>query len=258
MRIKSKSLLYTGLMLFIPALQVQAEQYDATLRWSKRVELSVPVSGVIQEIYVEAGQKVAKDEKLLQLDDTIFKSRVSQAVSGLKSAEEQFKEAERELNRANELYNRTVLADHDLQLAKNAFVKAKADRDKARYTLVKAKNDLKYSTLRAPFNAIVLERHAQVGMVISAELKPETLLVLADADQMLARMSVSDAQLTQLKLGRVVKILINKEQLDGVIKAIGFEPVQGSSGTTSYPVDIEFNISGRTVRAGQRVKVDIP
>lgn len=254
----SRLFIFTGVLLVTFTELSQAAQFDATLQWSKRVAVTVPVSGVIQEVYVDTGQKVAKDDKLLQLDDTTFKARVNQTVSTLKSAEEQYKEAERELNRANELYNRTVLADHDLQLAKNAHIKAAAERDMARYAMVKAKQDLKYSTLRAPFNALVLERHAQVGMVISAELKPETLLVLADADQMLARMQVSDSQLPALKLGQAVKVFINSEQLDGVIKAIGFEPSRGSTGGTSYPVDIEFKISGRLLRAGQQVKVEVP
>lgn len=258
MRTLFKSYVSLGCILLVYAHQVNAAQFDATLQWSRRVELTVPVSGVIQEIYVEAGQKVAKGEKLLQLDDTVFKAREKQAVSTLKSAEEAYKESERELTRANELYNRTVLADHDLQLAKNAHVKATADRDAARYALAKAQHDFKYSTLRAPFNAIVLERQAQVGMVISADLKPETLLVLADADQMLARVSVSDTQLAQFKLGQAVKININDRHVEGVVKAIGFEPARGASGGISYPVDIEFKQSDQLLRAGLQVKVVLP
>ena len=73
------------------------------------MELGVPVSGVTQSVYVDVGQKVVKNEKLLQLDDTVFKARVKQASSALQSQEAQYKEAERELKRAEELYDRTVL-----------------------------------------------------------------------------------------------------------------------------------------------------
>ena len=260
MRIQTTLLKIGGsvVLVLISVGQLQAAQFEATLQWSKRVELGVPVSGVTQSVYVDVGQKVVKNEKLLQLDDTVFKARVKQASSALQSQEAQYKEAERELKRAEELYDRTVLSDHDLQVAKDNAVKAAAERDKAQAMLIKAKQDLKYSTLRAPFNALILERTAQVGKVIAAQLNPETLFVVADADRMLARLYVSEAQLTQLKLGQTAKVLFGNAQVEGVIKAIGFEPAKGVSNGTSYPVDIEFAAADQVLRAGQHVKVELP
>lgn len=245
-------------LLFLLAAQCQAAQFEATLQWSKRVELGVPESGVIQAVYADVGQKVAKGEKLLQLDDTVFKVTVKEASSILKSRVEQYKEAERELNRSQELYDRTVLSDHELQVAKNNKVKAAAERDQAQAALVKARQILKYSTLRAPFNALVLERKAQVGKVIAAKLKPDTLFVVADADWMLARTYVSEAQLARFRLGQPAKVLLDGAKVDGTIKAIGFEPADGSKNAASYPVDIEFKTGNLVLRAGQHVKVEMP
>jgi RND family efflux transporter MFP subunit len=260
MRIHPSHLKFTGIVMLLILVSglSHAAQFEATLNWSKRVELGVPVSGVIQAVYAEVGQKVAKGEKLLQLDDTVFNAKVKEASSTLKSQEEQYKEAERELDRSQALYDNTVLSDHELQVAKNNKVKAAAERDQARAMLVKAKQAFKYSTLRAPFKALVLERHAQVGKVIAAKLKPETLFVVADAEQMLARLYVSEAQLGEIKLGQAAKVLLDHDQIDGVVKAIGFEPAQGVSNGTSYPVDVEFKTSDRILRAGQHVQVVLP
>jgi len=245
-------------LLVLLAGSCQAAEFEATLQWSKRVELGVPVSGVVQTVFADVGQKVAKGGKLLQLDDTVFKVTVKEASSTLKSQVEIYKEAERELNRSQDLYERTVLSDHELQVAKNNKVKAAAERDQAEAALVKARQILKYSTLRAPFNALVLERDAQVGKVIAATLKPETLFVVADADQMLARAYVSEAQLTQFKLGQAAKVLLDGAKINGTIKAIGFEPARDSKNDSQYPVDIEFNTDNRVLRAGQHVKVELP
>lgn len=259
MRIQLPGLKITGIVVLSILVSglTRAEQFDASLGWSKRVELSVPVSGVIQAVYADVGQKVVKGAKLLQLDDAVFKAKVQEARSTLKSQVEQYKEAERELDRSQTLYDNTVLSDHELQVAKNNKVKAAAERDQARAMLVKAKQILKYSTLRAPFNALVLERHAQVGQVIAAKLKPETLFVVAAADKMLARLYVSEAQLAEIKLGRPAKVLLAHGQVDGTVQTIGFEPV-GSKDANSYPVDVEFKIGSRVLRAGQHVKVVLP
>lgn len=254
----SKAYWFVTALLVMTTATARAAQFDATLQWSKRVQLGVPVSGVVKTVYADVGQKLPKGGKLLQLDDTVFRVKVQQAVSTLKSEQAQYKEAEREMHRSQQLYDRTVLSDHDLQVAKNNKVKAEAARDQARATLVKARQTLKYSTLRAPFNALVLERHVQVGQVIAARLQPETLFVVADADQMLARLYVSEDQLSQFKLGQAAKVLVAGDQIPGVIKAIGFEPARSASNGTSYPVDVEFKVSDRILRAGQHVKVELP
>lgn len=254
----SKATPFSAAMLILVSATSQAAQFEATLQWSKRVQLGMPVSGVVQEVYADVGQKLPKDGKLLQLDNTVFKVSVMQARSLLNSKEAQYKEAEREMHRSQELYDRTVLSDHELQVAKDNKVMAEAQRDHARAMLVKAKQELKYSTLRAPFNALVLERHAQVGQVIAAKLKPETLFVVADADRMIARFKVTENQLGQLKLGQRVKVMLSTEQAEGVIKAIGLEPLSANSGSSVYPVDVSFQTAGRVLRAGQHVKVETP
>jgi RND family efflux transporter MFP subunit len=249
-------MLCVGLCLFV-AGAARAASYDAVLHWSKRVELGVPVSGVIHSVYADVGMKVKKGDKLLQLDDTVFKARVMQAKSELKNQEEQYKEAAREEERSQNLYDRTVLSDHELQVAKNNKVKAAALRDHARARLIRARQELRYSSLRAPFNALILKRHAQVGKVIAAKLQPETLFVVADADQMLARLSVSEQQLGRIKIGQKAVVILGDRRFPGEVKAIGFEPEKGKSDTSLYPVDVEFELKGQVLRAGMHVKVEL-
>jgi RND family efflux transporter MFP subunit len=253
----SKSVWIGATFLLLLSTTTQAAEFEATLKWSKRVDLALPVSGVIQKVYADVGQKVSKGGKLLSLDDTVFKVKVMQARTNLRSEEAHYKEAEREMQRSQQLYERTVLSDHELQVAKDNKVKAEAERDRARAMLVKARQELKYSTLRAPFNALVLARYAQVGQVIAARFKPVTLFTVADADSMMAHFYVSESQLSSIRLGQSAKVLLGGSELDGTIKAIGFEPVKGANNGTNYPVDVEFKMGDRVLREGQHVKVSL-
>lgn len=247
-----------GLLFVLFAAHSSAAQFDATLYWSKRVEIGTPVAGVVKEVLVDAGQQAGKGDKLLQLDDKVFRARVESAASNLKSMEEHYQEAKREMERAEELYARTVLSDHDLQIAKNKHITALAGRDEARYQLTRARYDLEYSSVRAPFNAIVLQSLAQPGMVVSSELTPQTLLVLAQSDQMLARVSVDEAVLVRLKPGQAASVTVNGASYEGTIKALGLEPVAAGSGKTMYSVDVQFDTKGTMMRAGQSARVDLP
>jgi len=247
----------TTLLLCCGGMQVMAADFEASLLWSRRVEISTPVSGVVEKVVVDAGDKVVKDDVLLHLEPGVFKAGVAAASADLRNRNEAYKEAKRELERMQELYERTMLSEHDLQLAKNALVRAKAEKDQASASLVKAKYDLKYSSVRAPFDAVVLERHAQPGQVISADIRPETLFILAEARVMLARMLVAEVWLERLKKGQQASIIIAGKKYTGNIRAIGLEPVTGTGGDTRYPVDIAFEYSNGILRAGQQAKVEI-
>jgi len=244
------------LCLFLP-FSSYAEEFAGILQWSARVAISTPVSGVIEQVYANVGDIIPKGEKLLQLDDAVFKVDVSSAKSALTNRTEEYKEVKRELDRMQELYDRTMLSEHDLQVAKNNLVKAKASKEKAAANYTKALHDLKYSTVRAPFDAIVLERKAQPGQVISTRFQPETLFVIAAANRMLARIQVPEPWLGRLKKGKEAEVVLNSEKFPGKVLAIGMEPVSANSGKTSYPVDIEFHTQNKLLRAGQQARVII-
>lgn len=235
-----------------------AENFPAILQWSKRVELSTPVSGVIKTVSAEPGQKVDKGVVLVQLDDEVFKARVQATQATFHNQVEQHKEAERELKRAKELYDRTLLSEHDLQVAKNNESNARAELEKVRAAMVQAKQNLAYSSLRAPFNALVLARAAEPGKVISADLKPETLVTVAASDQMIARIWVNDTKVTSLHNGMTAKVRVNDQEIPGTVKSIAYEPDAKTTDSARYAVDVEFLTANLTLRAGQQASVSLP
>ena len=65
-----------GLIAFLLgwAHTVVAADVPVVLYWSQRVELSPPVSGIVQTVNVEAGQQVKKGQVLLSLDNVAFQA----------------------------------------------------------------------------------------------------------------------------------------------------------------------------------------
>ena len=108
-------LLVTGVLL-LPALTTAA-QWEAQLQWVRTVSLSTPVSGVIATVSVDRGDRVSADQVLLQLEDSRQQAELAATEARLKQAENNREEAQRELERTQELYDRTLLSDHDLQVS---------------------------------------------------------------------------------------------------------------------------------------------
>ena len=237
---------------------VQALDIPATLYWSKRVDLGTPVSGVIKTIAADTGDKVEKDAVLIKLDDRNFVAALSMARARVKDLNERRLEAKRELDRAEELYNRTVLSDQDLQTAKNAKVAADSDYESAKAALVKAELDLEYTSIRAPFTAYVLHRNAEVGQTVVSQLKPETLITVAAAGEMLARAYIAQADLDGIQRGQPAKVVVAGNTFDGQIKHVGLEPVKTDKQGIYYEIVIVFNTGVRILRAGQQVTIKLP
>ncbi|HEB60034.1 MAG TPA: efflux RND transporter periplasmic adaptor subunit [Gammaproteobacteria bacterium] len=244
------------LLVSVPAV---ATELEGRLDWVNRVALSIPVSGVIHEVGVETGARVKKGTVLAKLDPRPFALHVRAARARLKSRKLQRDEAQRELGRARELYERTLLSDHDLQLATIGYETAEADYQLAVASLKQAELDREYSTLRAPFNAIVVQRLAVVGQTVAASMQPPVLFVLADGDHMRVRAVVGTAQLGDLHVGDEVRIQTGGRTYPGRLVFVAREPAgEGSPAAPRYEVVFEFAVDAGTLHVGQAAQVTLP
>lgn len=238
-----------SLLLLLISLPVVAKDWPARLEWSRRVSLSLPVSGIVTQVKANVGDHVQAGQILLQLDEEGFKARVDSAQAKLTQAKHTLTEARREWKRAKALYERTVLSDTDLQNAKLALIRAKSQFDISQASLRKEKLDLKYSVLRAPFEGIVVQREVEVGQTIVSRLQANPLMVLVEWGRILASLSVTEESLKDFKEGAKATVIINNKRFSGTVKSVGMEPIDGKE---IYKVDIQFDTQGQVLRAGQK------
>ena len=231
---------------------VNAAGLDGTLNWVKRVELSTPVSGVVQKVFAEPGKIVARGDVLVQLDPRIFRAEYKLAKARLDNTRAQKVEAKRELDRQQDMYDRTMLSDHDLQVAKNNFIAAEAQYHQARAALVKAKVNLEYSAIRAPFNALVISSRAVKGQVVASSVAPPVLVTVAKANRMQARLLINESELSHYSPGQAAKVTVMGKTFTGKISMISLEPLESGK----YAVDVIFDSRDRILRAGQKAQIE--
>ena len=231
-----------------------AETLDARLQWLQRVALGTPVSGVITEVTALPGQRVAKGGALLRLDPRPLQARVNGLEAERIARTDDRDEAHRELDRTQELYERTLLADHDLTLAKIALTSAEAALKTTEARLAQARWELEYSQIRAPFDAWVVRRNAEPGQTVISNLQAEPLVVVARAGVMLARTMVDAGRVSALKPGQTVTVSVAGKSYRGQLQHIGLEPTADGR----YPVDVQFDTGGQLLRAGLPARIELP
>lgn len=243
------------MLLCVIVPPVFAANIEARLNWSQRLIMSTTVSGVVDEVMFKAGDRVNKGDVLVRLQPDRFKAALASALATRNDAKYKLEEAQREWERAQELYDRTVLSDRDLQLAENALIQARAVLARAKLQHTNAKRDLIESEIRAPFDAVVLSYHAVPGQVVITRMRAVPLVSIAARGRYIADGHVSLRVANTLKKGQVVSVSVNDKSYKGVIDWVGFETENNKN---TYPVRVLFEDYENLLRTGQSAIIHLP
>ena len=245
------------LALLLP-LSAFAADVPAVVAWAQRVELGMLVSGLISEVHVRAGQRVSKGDPLVSLDRRGFATQVSRRKAEHDHAKAMLEEAEREDERAIELYDRTVLSDFERNQALVALKAARAAESRARAALVEARLDLERSVIRAPFAGMVLSTNAAPGQSVVSELQSQPLVTLADVRKLRARGLVSAEQAGQLELGATVGATLRGAAVEARVGHVGFEPVSRPDRGVSSELFVDLAVqTGQPLRVGETLMLHL-
>jgi RND family efflux transporter MFP subunit len=237
---------------------VQAADFDASVDLSPRLQLSLPVSGVVKTVNVTAGQRVAEGVEMLALDPAPFNAAKTYAQSHLTIQQSLLSESLRDLKQQQELYERTVLATVELENAELRVKRDKASVETAKAELAEADYELAYSRLIAPFDALILSVEVNPGQSINNALQSKTLVTLVRQNHYQAKFYVPLETLEKLQIGQMVTVNMDANSYQGIISSISYEPLQSSSDKTSrYLIQAGFTAEKKFMPIGEKVKVHI-
>lgn len=146
------------------------------------VELTTRVSGSVETVLVRPGQRVKKGAVLLRLDTIVLRAQLDEAEAEYARAQADDADAKRELERAQELFDRTVSSTSELDAAGLRAARAKAALSVSQARRVIARKNLADAELKAPFDGVVRAVPGAPGTVVTADCQPKPL-VLLDVDR---------------------------------------------------------------------------
>jgi membrane fusion protein, multidrug efflux system len=199
--------------------------------------LSFKTGGIISKIYVREGDDVKAGQLLATLDMTEINSQVAQAQLGVQKAE-------RDLQRAKNLYADTVAT---LETVQNATTGA----DIAKKTFEIAKFNQRFSEIRAPRSGKVLKKLMNEGELAGPGM-PLFFIneAAANSQDWVVRVGVSDRDWAALRIGNIANLTFDaypNEIFTGKISKLA-DMVDVTSGT--YEVEIAVNTKGKRMAAG--------
>jgi RND family efflux transporter MFP subunit len=124
------------------------------------------VSGVLQELFVDVGQKVKKDQIIARIDAQRYELQLQQAKAAYLSAKSAYERID-QLYRANATSQQT----HDQ-------TRSQYEAYSSQYEL--ARIQLGYASIKSPMDGVVLMRHLSVGSIAAPERAIVTIGDIAD------------------------------------------------------------------------------
>lgn len=248
------------LLVLAGGVQAQPPQVlKGWLEWVHEVEMRVVENGVVEEVAVSAGQHVAKGDLLLRMDQREAQANLLQARAQVAHARVEGEDAERELARSQELFERGLIAIEELKDAELKLVAATADEEAAKAKEAAAAVALERTELRAPFDGIVVARNAWAGAVLYKTIQQEPLIIFAPDDRMLARALVTAPVLRRFQPGQKVKIRVNNTLRDAQIYSLGVQAVRVELDGALYYLDAIFDRRpSELLRPSETVQIIVP
>ncbi|MEZ5530210.1 MAG: efflux RND transporter periplasmic adaptor subunit [Porticoccaceae bacterium] len=155
-------------------------------------EIKPRVSGEIQKVLFDDGQLVTQGEELFVIDPRPFAAAVQQAEAQLESARSRATLAKDELERARKLVERQLVSESIFDAAKNEYRVAQASIQEAQSALTKAKLDLDYAHIKAPFDGRISRAELTVGNIVEAGSNAPILATLVANKRLYAEFNVDE------------------------------------------------------------------
>lgn len=201
----------TSNIIEMPVVKVQDKEitiyrkYPVILEGEADIEVRPMVSGYLQEICVDEGDKIKKGDILFRIEPDIYQQALMQAEAQLASAKANMEKARIELKNTKSLYSSGVVSETVLLNTTADFNTATATQKEAEAAVAKARKELDYTVIKASSDGLVGSIKLRIGARISPEMS-EPLTQLSAINKMRAYFTLSETDYLNLSDNSLLKI----------------------------------------------------
>ncbi len=171
---------------------VAAFQGTSNLVAEAEADVVTKTSGVVLEIMVEEGDKVAAGQVLARLDSDRQRLNMKQSEANLRKLENDFK-------RQQEMIERKLISQ-------DVYDRSRYDLDTQRAAYDIARLEMSYTEIRAPIGGVVSKRNVKVGNLIQLN---QPLFKIDDFDPLEAMIDVPEREMRLIKPDQPVQMLVD-------------------------------------------------
>ena len=236
----------------------------------QEIEIKPQVSGIIDELYIEAGDFVKKEQVIARIKIIPDMVNLNSAESRLNRAKISFEDAKIDYNRQQKLFDKDVISYEEFKNSKVAYDSAKEELAAAENNLELIKNGVtkKAETatntlVRSTINGMVLDVPIKVGnSVIQSNTFNDgtTIATVADMQDMIFEGKVDETEVGKISVGMPIELeigAIEKDKFEAILKYISPKGVE-ENGAIQFEIKADVSLKDdQFIRAGYSANANI-
>jgi membrane fusion protein, multidrug efflux system len=169
-----------------PRMAMTWTEFSGRLEAVERVYVRSRVEGAVKAVHFREGALVAEGDLLLTIDTDPFAAEVERLQAQVAAAEARVVFTKSELNRGQQLLDKSIVSPRDVDQRTNAHREAEANLKAARAALQSAQLNLGYTAIRAPVAGRVGRLEVTVGNLVAAGPGAPVLTTIVSIDPIYA------------------------------------------------------------------------
>ncbi len=179
----------------------------------RKAAVASKTTGRMEWLGVEEGSKVRAGAVIARLENKDVLAASDQAVAGVSSAKAELADAQQHFGRMKELREKGYVAQSELEVADTRLKRSQAAVAGAEAALRSAQVAVEYTLIRAPFDAVVLTKNADVGDIVTplgaAANAKASVVTIADMTSLQVEVDVSESNLSKVKKDQPCEIQLD-------------------------------------------------
>ena len=179
----------------------------------RKAAVASKATGRLEWLGVEEGSKVRRGEVIARLENRDVMAAADQAAAGLNSATADLADAQQNYNRMKDLRAKGYIAQAELDTADTRLKRSHAALSGAEAALRAAQVAVEYTLIRAPFDAVVLTKDADIGDIVTplgaAANARASVVTIADMSSLQVEVDVSESNIEKVKFGQPCEIQLD-------------------------------------------------
>jgi RND family efflux transporter MFP subunit len=221
----------------------------------RKVTVSSEVTGKILQMPVEEGTLVEEGETLLaSLDEVWCQMAIQQIEAEIDSIEAQLEHENRELERFRRLAQGDTITKSELDNQDSLVRQLQASLTKTQAMLQEEQERLARSKIYAPFDGTVVEKHAEVGQMLSPGSPVVDIVSRGTID---AEIRVPESLIDWVHVGLELPIVIEPLQIEAVGRVVSIIPY-GLTASRTFPVRLRMDDQEGRLKVGMSVQALVP
>lgn len=200
----------------------ESQTVIGVLYYERKSDVSTEVSGLVEEITVNQGDRVKQDDILVRLNSEILDEEIALTRTRMAQIDLLIENSRKNYERIASLYKEAGVSEKAYEDALYTYQDAEKERQVTAQNLAKLLIQKKRSIVHAPFDGIILSKDVDSGAWVTPGSK---LVSIGSSNDIYVRAPVAENMLQFITLGETVAVTINafNQKVEGRI--VNIDPV---------------------------------